>query len=261
MTQRIIIGLEMRFAALDDEASELELIQKSITFLGYECHTFATGELLIKTLRRESFDFLVLDWELPGISGPEIVKWVRENLEEPIPILMVTNRRDERDIVYGLSAGADDFMCKPVRVGELSARVKALIRRARPTAITQNYHWGNYHFIPKGSLIEFNDQTIALKNKEFELALFLFRNMGRLLSRQHLQEKIWGTQISVVNSRSLDTHISSIRNKLCLRPENGYHLLSVYGFGYRLEAVSTELLGEKTLFGVIKEAIDDPKNI
>lgn len=240
MAQGIIIGLEMRFAALDDDASELELIQKSITFLGYECHTFTTGESLIKTLRRESFDFLVLDWELPGMCGPEIVKWVRDNLEGLIPILMLTNRCDERDIVNGLSAGADDYMCKPVRVGELTARVKALVRRTHPNAISQNYHWGNYHFIPQGSMIEFHDQTITLKNREFELALFLFRNMGRLLSRQHLQEKIWGTQISIVNSRSLDTHISSIRNKLFLHPENGYHLRSVYGFGYRLETVSPE---------------------
>jgi len=230
----------MRFAALDDDASELELIKKSITSLGHECHTFTTGESLIKTMRRESFDFLVLDWELPGITGPEIIKWVRTNQKEQTPILLVTNRRDERDVVHGLSVGADDFMCKPVRVGELIARVKALLRRARPLSNLQNYHWGNYRFIPDSNVIEFNSQSISLKNREYELALFLFQNLGRLLSRQHIQEKIWGTQITDVNSRSLDTHISSIRNKLGLRPENGYHLISVYGFGYRLEAISTE---------------------
>ena len=90
----------MRFAALDDNSSELELIHKSITSLGHECHTFSSGEALIKSLRRESFDFLLLDWELPGITGPDIVKWVRENVKEQIPILLVTNRRDERDIIY-----------------------------------------------------------------------------------------------------------------------------------------------------------------
>jgi DNA-binding response OmpR family regulator len=228
----------MRFAAVDDDISELELIHKSITSLGHECHTFTNGESLIKTLRRESFDVLVLDWELPGITGPEIVKWVRENLKEQIPILLVTNRRDERDVVHGLTVGADDFMCKPVRVGELIARLKALIRRAHPIVNTQSHSWGNFRFLTETNTIEWRGQHIPLKNKEYELALFLFQNLGRLLSRQHLQEQVWGTQVTDVNSRSLDTHISSIRNKLHLRPENGYHLISVYGFGYRLEAVS-----------------------
>jgi DNA-binding response OmpR family regulator len=230
----------MRFAALDDDTSELELIKKSITSIGHECHTFTNGELLIKTLRRESFDFLILDWELPGITGLDIINWVRQNHKELIPILLVTNRRDERDVIYGLSIGADDFMIKPVRVGELIARVKALIRRARPNQTLQNYEWGRYRFIPDSNIIEYLGKSISLKNKEFELALFLFQNLGRLLSRQHLQEQIWGTQITVVNSRSLDTHISSIRNKLFLRPENGYHLASVYGFGYRLETLTNE---------------------
>lgn len=230
----------MRFAALDDDVSELELIKKSITSIGHECHTFTNGGLLIKTLRRESFDFLILDWELPGITGLDIIKWVRENHKELIPILLVTNRRDERDVVYGLSVGADDFMVKPVRVGELLARVKALIRRARPSHTPQNFEWGKYRFIPDSNIIEFIGKSISLKNKEFELALFLFQNLGRLLSRQHLQEHIWGMHTAVVNSRSLDTHISAIRNKLFLKPENGYHLVSVYGFGYRLEAISNE---------------------
>ena len=225
----------MRFAALDDNISELELIQKSITSLGHECHTFSSGEALIKSLRRESFDFLLLDWELPGITGPDIVKWVRENLKEQIPILLVTNRRDERDIIYGLAVGADDFMCKPVRVGELIARIKALIRRSRQGSSQKNYVWGDYRFIPDSNIVEVSDRSVSLKNKEYELALFLFQNQGRLLSRQHLQEQIWGTQSAEVNSRSLDTHISSIRNKLNLRPEHGYQLISVYGFGYRLE--------------------------
>ncbi len=230
----------MRFAALDDNSSELELIHKSITSLGHECHTFISGEALIKCLRRESFDFLLLDWELPGITGPDIVKWARENLQEKIPILLVTNRRDERDIIYGLAVGADDFMCKPVRVGELIARINALIRRSKFGSSQKNHLWGNYRFIPDSNVVEVSNKSVSLKNKEYELALFLFQNQGRLLSRQHLQEQIWGTQSSDVNSRSLDTHISSIRNKLNLRPEHGYQLISVYGFGYRLEVFAKE---------------------
>jgi DNA-binding response OmpR family regulator len=237
----------MRFAALDDNASELELIQKSITSIGHECHTFNTGESLLRILRRESFDFLVLDWELPGVSGVDIVKWVRKYKQEQIPILLITNRRDERDIVYALSAGADDFMSKPVRVGELIARVQALLRRAHPTLAGHKYTWGNYTFMSMSASIQFNGQLLNLKPKEYELALFLFQNAGRLISRQHLQERIWGALVPEVNSRSLDTHISAIRNKLQLRPENGYHLISVYGFGYRLEDTAEENPDKQTV--------------
>ena len=225
----------MRFAALDDNVLELELIKKSITSIGHECHTFTSGEALIRVLRRESFDFLVLDWELPDVSGVDLVKWVRKYKKEPIPILLITNRKDERDVVYGLSVGADDFMSKPVRVGEFIARVRALIRRAHPAPLHHEYNWGTYAFKSASTTVEFNGQLQVLKPKEFELALFLFQNVGRLISRQHLLEQIWGDMAPELNSRTLDTHISAVRNKLQLRPENGYHLVSVYGFGYRME--------------------------
>ena len=197
----------MRFAALDDNVLELELIKKSITSIVHECHTFTSGEALI------------------------IVKYKKE----PIPILLITNRKDERDVVYGLSVGADDFMSKPVRVGEFIARVRALIRRAHPAPLHHEYNWGNYAFKSASTTVEFNGQLQVLKPKEFELALFLFQNVGRLISRQHLLEQIWGDMAPELNSRTLDTHISAVRNKLQLRPENGYHLVSVYGFGYRME--------------------------
>jgi DNA-binding response OmpR family regulator len=227
----------MRFAVVDDDNAALELIEKSIRYIGHECHTFPKGELLLKALRRESFDFLILDWELPDITGVEIIKRLRVDHKDLIPILLLTNRRDERDLIHGLSVGADDFMSKPVRVGEFLARVKALIRRTWENRIPQNYQWGDYTFHPESNSAEYKGETIRLKNKKFELALFLFQNQGRLLSRQHLLEQIWGIQSPAVNSRTLDTHISTLRKKLYLQPENGYYLTSVYGIGYRLVAV------------------------
>lgn len=225
----------MRFAVLDDNIIELELIQKSIKAIEHDSHAFMTGEDLMRAFRRESFDFLIVDWELPGISGLEVIQWVRKVKKNHIPILMVTNRQDERDVISGLSAGADDFMCKPIRVGELIARMRALIRRMQPVAEAPSYIWGKYIFTPSSSQVEFNGEPLTLKNREYALALFLFKHQGRLFSRQHLQEEIWGTNAADVSSRSLDTHISAIRNKLKLRAENGYHLSSIYGFGYRLE--------------------------
>ena len=229
----------MRFAAVDDEVSQLELIQTIISSMGHECHTYTTGNSLIKTLRRESYDFLLIDWELPDIKGPEIVKWVRENKSKTVPILFITNRRDERDVAYALSVGADDYIRKPIRIHEMVARIEALLRRLNPSTIQSKFSWGKYAFLPERQLVELNNTTITLKNREFELALFLFQNIGRLLSRQHLQEQLWGTQMTDVITRTLDTHISAVRNKLSLHPENGYHLVSVYGYGYRLETAST----------------------
>lgn len=227
----------MRIAALDDDALQLELIQRATAAMGHMCHTYQNGTTLLKALRRETFDLLIVDWELPDILGPEIVRWVRENLGAELPILFVTHRREERDIVEGLGSGADDFMVKPVRVGELTARVTALLRRAYPAATQSVLEFGRYRFFPDARALEVGGQRVELKNREYDLALFLFQNMGRLLSRDHLREIIWG-QNSDVMSRSLDTHISRLRTLLDLRPANGYIVSAIYGVGYRFEAVA-----------------------
>lgn len=208
--------------------------------MNHHCHTFTDGAALLNELRRESFDLLMLDWELPGVSGPEVVRWVRSNVKEYVPILFVTNRREERDIVEGLNAGADDFMSKPVRVGELTARVQALLRRSYAKPQTEDEIWGRYRFIPAMSRLEIDGKVMPLTRKEFDLALFLFRNMGRLISRGHMLESMWKTNNPAgteLMSRSLDTHVSRVRTVLGLRPENGYRLSAVYGQGYRFEAV------------------------
>ena len=124
----------MRIAAVDDDPLQLELFTQSLTALGHVCQTFETGAALLKALRRDTFDLLIVDWELPDTSGPDIIRWVREHVSRQLPILFVTHHQQERDIVEGLACGADDFMGKPVRVAELSARIRALLRRAWPDA-------------------------------------------------------------------------------------------------------------------------------
>ena len=231
----------MRIAVLDDELSQLELIRHTMTEIGHECHLYSEGKSLLRELRLQTFDLLILDWTLPDISGPAVVKWVREDLASRLPILFVTNRRDEADMVEGLTAGADDFMVKPIRVAELEARVKALLRRAYPSHHEVELHFGPYHFFPQSRTLQVDGAVVELKHREYELALFLFQNMGRLLSREHLREAIWGRGPEEP-SRSLDTHISRLRSKLNLRPDNGFLLSAVYGLGYRLEAVDATAL-------------------
>jgi DNA-binding response OmpR family regulator len=226
----------MRIAALDDELSQLELIRHTMNGIEHECHLYTEGKALMRDLRVQSFDLLILDWTLPDIQGPSVVKWIREDLASRLPILFVTNRRDEADLVTGLAAGADDFMVKPFRPNELQARVRALLRRAYPSQHEVELQFGPYHFFPQSRTLHVDGLPVELKHREYELALFLFQNMGRLLSREHLREAVWGHGPDEP-SRSLDTHVSRLRSKLNLRPDNGFLLSAIYGLGYRLETV------------------------
>lgn len=227
----------MRIAALDDDPAQLDLVQRSVQSIGHHCNTFERGEALLRELRRESFDLLIVDWQLPGLPGIEVIEQVRAKIEHRMPILLLTNRGEERDVVRGLSCGADDYMVKPTRVHELMARVNALIRRSYPQYESAELAYGGYRFNTVSRTAEFDGQPIELKHKEFDLARCLFGNQGRLLSRAHLLEVVWG-QAADIPSRSLDTHISSLRAKLNLRPARGFRLTAVYGQGYRLEAVA-----------------------
>lgn len=226
----------MRLAALDDDVSQLDLIQRSVRSIGYECQLFERGQALLRELRRDSFDLLIVDWQLPDIAGPDVVRWVREHHEHAMPILFLTNRSEERDVVEGLGCGADDYMLKPIRVHELMARVKALIRRSYPQPEDSGLRFGGYAIDLAARTVHYEGKPIELKHREFELARCLFTNTGRLLSRAYLSETVWGRAVDVP-SRSLDTHISSLRAKLELRPARGFRLVAVYGQGYRLEAV------------------------
>ena len=228
----------MRIAALDDEPLQLEFIAQALQAQGHSCHSFATGTALRAALGStpEVFDMLIVDWELPDTSGPDMVQWTRQRLPVPWPILFITHRKEERDIVQGLECGADDFMAKPVGRAELQARVASLLRRAYPKTADSVLQFGPYRFLPETRALEINGVPVELRHREYELALHLFQNKDHLLTREHLHATIWG-QGPDIHSRTLDTHISRLRTQLDLRPANGYLITSVYGVGYRFESV------------------------
>jgi DNA-binding response OmpR family regulator len=150
----------------------------------------------------------------------------------------MTSRSGEDDIVTGLAAGADDYMIKPIRRGELVARVQALLRRAYPTQnAVEQIQFNQYVFEPRTSRLTAAGEQIELTQKEFDLALLFFRNLGRPLSRAYILEAVWSRDVEIP-SRTMDTHVSRVRSKLQLRPENGFRLAPVYSYGYRLEQVS-----------------------
>ena len=225
----------MRIAVLDDDRLLLEMMERVIQEMGNTCQLYETGQACLLDLRRETFDMLIVDWELPDTSGPEVIRWVRQHLDASLPILFITHRSEERDIVEGLQCGADDFMTKPVRVAELKARIHALLRRAYPECTDDVQTFGPYTFTRSSLSVTFGGKEVVLTYREFALALLLFQNAGRLMSRDHLREAVWG-QNSEVLSRTLDTHVSRLRQVLQLRPGNRYSIAAVYGLGYRLDS-------------------------
>lgn len=227
----------MRVAILEDDLAQAGYVNKFLNEAGLRCEHFADGQELIRALRRETFDLLVLDWNVPGASGLDVLQWTRINLEAPPPALMLTSRSTEEDIVEGLRAGADDFVVKPVSAPVLLARVNAIARRAHPHSVSGTESFGPYRFDTRRELLEIDGVPVNLTAKEFALALLLFRNTHRALSRSYIFESLWGRSPDLP-TRTLDVHISNVRTKLNLRPLNGYKLVPVYAYGYRLEALA-----------------------
>jgi DNA-binding response OmpR family regulator len=185
---------------------------------------------------RESFDLFILDLQVPDVSGTEVLQWLRTNVSKKVPILFVTVRDSEQDIVFALEHGADDYMIKPARQQELLARVHALLRRAYPREEDKQPSFPPFQIDTQRGEIRRDGAKIELTPKEFDLAVVLFRNMGRLMSRDHPQEAVWGRSGDLA-TRTVDTHVSQMRKKLDLRLETGFRVVPVYNYGYRLEQI------------------------
>ena len=224
----------MRIAILEDDPDQLALLRRWISDDGHDVHGWLSGREAMKQAGRESFDLFMLDWQVPDVSGAEVLKWLRANVSKTVPVLFVTVRDSEQDIVFALENGADDYMVKPVRRQELIARVRALLRRAYPVEEQKQLSFPPFDIDIQRSEVRKNGAKIDLTPKEFELTVTLFRNMGRLLSRGHLQETVWGRSADLA-TRTVDTHVSQVRKKLDLKPESGYRVVPVYNYGYRLE--------------------------
>ena len=228
-----------RIAVLEDDPSQAKLLQHWIAGNGQICHLFERGNDILRTVLRDTFDLVVLDWQVPDLNGEEVLRAIRKSVKEPLPVLFTTGRNREEDIVHALKAGADDYLVKPLRRLEFLARVEALLRRGRARSAEADapLEIGAFRIDSQGRTLEKDGQPIDLTQKEFEVASLLFRNVGRLLSRAYLLDSVWGISAEV-STRTVDTHVSQLRNKLGLRAEEGWRLSAVYQHGYRLERVT-----------------------
>ncbi len=205
--------------------------------LGHTTSEFRTGKSLVKALHQESFGLLLLDWLLPDESGLEVLSWARDNLDPAPPVIMITARMETADIVAGLSAGADDYITKPVADEILKARVAAVLRRTYGSPAKANVEtYGEHAFNLHDHTLTVRAIATTTTAKEFDLALMLFRNLRRPLSRGYIMDALWNGMGH--ESRTLDAHVSQIRARMGLRPDHGLRLSAVYGFGYRLERVA-----------------------
>jgi len=225
----------MRIVVLDNEQNQADLICQVLSSAGHVCHAFRSGKELLLHLRKDSYDMLILEWQVDDMQAAEVVRRARDKLPANAPVLFLTNSSGEDDIVAGMAAGADDYMIKPLRRSELVARVQALLRRAYPSQNgAEQLQFGQYVFETRPGRLLMDGAVLDVTHKEFYLALLFFRNIGRPLSRAYIHEAVWIRE-TAVPSRTMDTHVSRVRNKLQLKPENGFRLVPVYSYGYRLE--------------------------
>lgn len=235
----------LRVAILEDNQLESEAIRDLLEENNATVLVERTGESFLELIKKESFDLIILDWNLPDTDGHTILKTIRQNLKVTRPILMITSRTSEYDVVVALNSGADDYLTKPWRPFELLARIGALMRRlGRVSTAGVQMRVDNFEML-NGSYIKLHhlDKTVLLKHKEFSLAWLLITNLGCAVSRAEIIDTIWMSEVP--DSRTIDAHISKVRAKLFLTPEYGYSLSAIYGYGYRLSVHSSNVESKK----------------
>jgi two-component system response regulator RegX3 len=225
----------MHIGVLEDDPDQQALIGLWLRSAQHTVEIFGTVTEMMEALKSGSFDALLLDWMLPDGNGGQVLRWVRQNLGWKLAILVLTSRDDEQTVVEALQSGADDFVVKPARQNELNVRLQSAARRASPGGLPV-MRMGSYEIdVPKHTVLMVGT-AVTLTQKEFDLAVYLFQNPAKLMSRDHLLDRIWGIS-SEVDSRTVDTHVSRIRKKLKLDGSLGWKMVPVYGYGYRLERV------------------------
>lgn len=221
---------------VDDEKNVAELIKYNLDIAGYDTVMVHDGKSAVDTVKTGEFDLVILDIMLPEIDGFSILRYIRscEDIGD-IPIIMLTAKSSESDIVLGLEIGADDYMVKPFKINELVARVKVQLRKNDKTSVHRD------ETIELGSIVIDNDSykvtkngnDISLTNKEYELFRYLVARQGKVCTRENILSQIWGYEY-IGGTRTVDVHIRSLRKKL-FDDECEYKITTIIGVGYKFE--------------------------
>lgn len=225
----------MHVAVLEDDSDQRALLELWVGSGQHTTRGFGMAAQFIEGAKRERFDLLLIDWMLPDGTGADVLQWVRGNLGWDIPVVVVTARDDEATVVAALKMGADDYVVKPPKPMELLARLENVARRVKPGGLPV-LRLGSYEVDIASHRLSLDGTPVTLTQKEFDLSVYLFQNPGKLLSRDHLLNKIWGLNTDV-DTRTVDTHISRLRKKLLLDGSKGWKLTPIYGYGYRFDRV------------------------
>lgn len=227
----------MRIALLHDHLEQANFICRVLSAAHYGCDILRDAEQLVANLQVYNVDLLLVYWPALKGQGLKILRMVRANLSATMPILFIANGVNEQDIFEGISAGTVDYLITPIRANELVSRIRACLALHYPgRTFIKKVDYGPFVFIPLKNQITAEGRSIPVTAKEFRTAELLMQNLGSPLSRATLLEQIWGGTISKA-SRTIDTHVSRVRTKLKLFPENGYQLSTIYGYGYLLDRI------------------------
>jgi DNA-binding response OmpR family regulator len=228
----------MKVAILDLDIAQAKSMCEILMRGYHECHAFTSLPEFSTQFFHDPYDVLVVN--LQDVEEERrIVQEIRAKMPTPLPILSITGSHDEDKIVGILAAGANDYLLRPVRRGDLTTRVAVLLRQAYPTQVTgEKFTFGQYSFEPGIDRATIDGRPADLTKKEFDLGLLFFRNLGQPISRATIIDAVW-KGVSPELSRTIDTHVSRVRSKLKLNPQNGFRLSPVYSFGYRLDTLKT----------------------
>ena len=199
---------------------------------GYDVDEAASAEAALAAFDARPPDVVLVDLMLPGMDGFELCRSLRRS--SGVPIVMVTARSDTHDVVAGLEAGADDYVTKPFAVKELSARIRALLRRVRAAESTAPlWTFGAIEISPEAGEVRRRGEVVHLTRTEFRLLCELAENAGRVLSREQLLERVWSYDY-FGDGRLVDVHVRRLRTKVESDPANPRHVVTVRGLGYKL---------------------------
>ena len=218
---------------VEDDVRIRRVVQLALSAEGFSVTEAGTGEEGLQLLADRAFDVILLDIMLPEQDGFEVCRQLRRTCDAPV--IMLTARADSHDVVAGLEAGADDYVTKPFVAKELSARIRALLRRARGSSAPRRVEAGELEISPQDGVVLRDGRRVPLTRTEFGLLCELAANPGRVVSREELLERVWGYDYFGDN-RLVDVHVRRLRTKIETDPAHPRLVVTVRGMGYRLEA-------------------------